>query len=103
MFGIGAVLKIDDFKRILTHPSIVLIGCIAQFTIMPIGAFILAKIFGLSSVLSIGLIMGMLASVLALNRLRKIYPLEVFYDYEALRKTLRRSEIEGRPGTMWRF
>ena len=58
MFGIGAVLKIDDFKRILAHPSIVLIGCIAQFTIMPIGAFVLARIFGLSPVLSVGLILA---------------------------------------------
>ena len=30
-------------------------------------------------------------------------PLEVVYDYETLRKTLRRSDIEGRPGTMWRY
>ena len=31
-------------------------------------------------VLSVGLMMGMLASVIALSRLRKIYPLEVFYE-----------------------
>ena len=31
-------------------------------------------------VLIIGLMMGMLASVIALSRLRKIYPLEVFYE-----------------------
>ncbi len=30
-------------------------------------------------------------------------PLEVVYDYETLRKTLRRSDIEGRPGTIWRY
>ena len=30
-------------------------------------------------------------------------PLEVTYDYETIRKTLRRSDIEGRPGTMWRY
>jgi putative ABC transport system permease protein len=36
--------------------------------------------FQILVVLSIGLIMGMLASVMALNRLRKIYPLEVFYE-----------------------
>ncbi|MHC4195579.1 MAG: bile acid:sodium symporter family protein [Planctomycetota bacterium] len=38
MFGIGAVLQIEDFKRIAEKPIIVLIGCCAQFTIMPLGA-----------------------------------------------------------------
>ena len=39
MFGIGAVLSPDDFKRIAQKPLIVLIGSGAQFTIMPLGAF----------------------------------------------------------------
>ena len=37
MFGIGAVLEIDDFKRIAKKPAIVLLGCIAQYSFMPIG------------------------------------------------------------------
>ena len=36
MFGIGAVLTVDDFKNIAKRPVIVLIGSIAQFTIMPL-------------------------------------------------------------------
>jgi len=40
MFGIGAVLQIEDFKRIAQKPVIVLIGSAAQFSIMPLGAFI---------------------------------------------------------------
>jgi putative ABC transport system permease protein len=36
--------------------------------------------FQILVVLSIGLFMGLLASVVALSRLRKIYPLEVFYE-----------------------
>ena len=47
MFGIGAVLQIDDFKRIAQRPVIVLIGSAAQFTIMPLGAFVLARLFNL--------------------------------------------------------
>lgn len=43
MFGIGATLCVDDFKRIAKNPVIVLIGCCAQFSIMPLGAFVLAK------------------------------------------------------------
>ena len=30
-------------------------------------------------------------------------PLEVDYDYEAIRKALSRAKIEARPGTMWRY
>ena len=41
MFGIGAVLTVADFKNIAQHPAIILIGTLAQFTIMPLGAFAL--------------------------------------------------------------
>ena len=47
MFGIGAVLSVHDFERILQKPIIVLIGCCAQFTIMPLGAYAISRIFGL--------------------------------------------------------
>jgi hypothetical protein len=45
MFGIGAVLEVADFRRIVQRPTIVLIGSAAQFSIMPLGAFLLAKYF----------------------------------------------------------
>jgi BASS family bile acid:Na+ symporter len=57
MFGIGAVLQIEDFKRILQRPIIVLIGCCSQFTFMPLGAFLLAGAFGFSPELAAGLIL----------------------------------------------
>ena len=57
MFGIGAALKIEDFKRIAAKPVIVLIGCCAQFTIMPLGAFVLSRAFGLPEEIAIGLIL----------------------------------------------
>jgi BASS family bile acid:Na+ symporter len=57
MFGIGAVLQIDDFKRIAKRPVIVLIGSCAQFTIMPLGAFLLARAFNLSPEVTTGLIL----------------------------------------------
>jgi BASS family bile acid:Na+ symporter len=57
MFGIGAVLQIEDFKRILQKPIIVLIGCCSQFTFMPLGAFVLAGAFGFSPELAAGLIL----------------------------------------------
>ena len=58
MFGIGAVLTVADFKNIAKRPVIVLIGSVAQFTIMPLGAFALSKLFGLSPMMSAGLIIA---------------------------------------------
>lgn len=57
MFGIGAVLEIDDFKRIAKRPVIVLIGCSGQFIIMPLGAFALSKLFNLPPEFAVGLIL----------------------------------------------
>src|SRR4030042_2832427 len=57
MFGIGAVLKIDDFKQIALRPLIVLIGVCGQFTIMPFGAFAIAKLFNLPPEVAVGLIL----------------------------------------------
>jgi len=58
MFGIGAVLRMEDFRRILKSPAIVLIGSVAQFTIMPLGAFIVSRLLGLSDELAVGLILA---------------------------------------------
>jgi len=57
MYGIGAVLSVEDFKRIAQRPSIVLIGSIAQFTIMPFGAFLVSRFLNLSSELTLGLVL----------------------------------------------
>jgi BASS family bile acid:Na+ symporter len=58
MFGVGAVLHVDDFKRIAKRPVIVLIGTTAQFTIMPLGAFIVARLLRLPDELAVGLILA---------------------------------------------
>lgn len=58
MFGIGAVLCADDFKHIIKNPVIILIGACAQFIIMPFGAFVLAKVFGLPAEAAAGLILA---------------------------------------------
>lgn len=57
MFGIGAVLQMDDFKRITQRPIIVLIGCCAQFSIMPLGSFLLVKAFNMPPEMAVGLIL----------------------------------------------
>ena len=57
MFGMGLTLKAADFKVVFSHPKDVVIGCLAQFTIMPLLAFILSKVFGLSPELAVGVIL----------------------------------------------
>jgi BASS family bile acid:Na+ symporter len=57
MFGMGLTLKPNDFKVVFSRPKDVIIGCIAQFTIMPILAFLLTKIFNLPTELAVGVIL----------------------------------------------
>jgi len=58
MFGIGAVLQPADFQRIARRPWLVALGSIAQFTVMPLGAYVWAKVFGLPPELAVGLIVA---------------------------------------------
>lgn len=58
MFGIGAVLRAEDFKRIARQPVIVLIGSAAQFTVMPLGAFLVTRLLRLPDELAVGLILA---------------------------------------------
>ena len=57
MFGMGMTLRVNDFKLILNRPTDVLLGVLAQFTIMPLLAWCLAKGFGLPTELAIGVIL----------------------------------------------
>ena len=57
MFGMGLTLKLEDFKIVFSRPKDVIIGCIAQFTIMPLLAFVLTKIFNLPVELAVGVIL----------------------------------------------
>lgn len=57
MFGMGLTLTPHDFKIVLSRPTDILIGCIAQFTIMPITAWALATLFQLPKDLALGVIL----------------------------------------------
>lgn len=57
MFGMGMTLRVDDFKEIFKRPRDVLIGLLAQFTIMPLLAFGLATVFDLPADLAAGVIL----------------------------------------------
>lgn len=57
MLGMGMTIKPSDFKLVFKEPRSVIIGVILQFTIMPILAYTIAKIFHLPAELAIGVIL----------------------------------------------
>ena len=57
MLGMGLTLDIKDFALVFTRPKDILLGCAAQFTIMPLLAFGLSKAFSLDAALTAGVIL----------------------------------------------
>jgi len=57
MFGMGLTLAPADFKIVLSRPKDILIGCLAQFTAMPLLALGLTWVFALPKELAIGVIL----------------------------------------------
>ena len=57
MFGMGLTLKPVDFKLVVTKPLPVIVGIIAQYTIMPLVAFSLAYLLKLPPELAAGLVL----------------------------------------------
>ena len=57
MFGMGLTLKAEDFRVVFSRPRDVLLGCLAQFTVMPALAYLLTRVFGLEPALAIGVIL----------------------------------------------
>lgn len=57
MLGMGITLKPIDFKLVFSHPKNIIIGCCAQFTVMPLLAWVLSKLFHLPPELAIGVIL----------------------------------------------
>lgn len=57
MFGMGLTLSLEDFRIVFSRPRDVIIGCMAQFTVMPLIAWILAQSFSLDEALTVGVIL----------------------------------------------
>ena len=57
MFGMGLTLSPADFKVVLSRPKDILIGCLTQFTVMPLLALGLTWVFALPEELAIGIIL----------------------------------------------
>ena len=57
MFGMGLTLSPQNFKVVLSRPKDIFIGCLTQFTVMPLLALGLTLAFSLPKELAIGVIL----------------------------------------------
>ena len=57
MFGMGLTISGKDVQVVFTRPKEVLVGCIAQYTIMPLAAWLLASAMNLPADLALGVIL----------------------------------------------
>ena len=57
MFGMGLTLKAEDFRVVFSRPKDVIVGCLAQFTVMPLLAFALSRVFSLNEALTVGVVL----------------------------------------------
>lgn len=57
MLGMGLTLRFSDFASVLKEPKRIALGVFAQFAIMPMVGWGLAKAFGLNNGLALGLIL----------------------------------------------
>ena len=57
MFGMGLTLKLEDFRVVFSRPKDVIVGCLAQFIIMPLLAWLLTKVFSMPAELAVGVIL----------------------------------------------
>ncbi|MDD5506454.1 MAG: bile acid:sodium symporter family protein, partial [Candidatus Omnitrophica bacterium] len=81
MFGIGAILKTEDFKPVFKKPHFVLLGTLAQFGIMPALGFLIAKFLKLPPELALGVILaGSVPGAMASNVISYLAKADVAYS-----------------------
>jgi BASS family bile acid:Na+ symporter len=57
MLSMGLTISMDDVRNLMKQPFHILLGAVAQYTIMPFVAFGLTKVFGLDPYLAVGIIL----------------------------------------------
>lgn len=63
MFAMGVTLTPADFRRVAREPGPVAAGIVLHYVIMPLAAFVIAKLLGLSPQLAVGMVLvGSVAS-----------------------------------------
>jgi BASS family bile acid:Na+ symporter len=81
MFGIGIVLNPQDFINIFKNFRVVIIGVSAQFSIMPLSAWVVSQVFSFSDEFSLGLILtGSAPGAMASNVLSFLAGADVAYS-----------------------
>nr|WP_276512583.1 bile acid:sodium symporter family protein [Marinobacter daepoensis] len=56
MIGIGMTLTLRDFRQVAVYPKGLIVGSVAQIFVMPVVAFALAYLFGVSPAIAVGLV-----------------------------------------------
>lgn len=57
MLGMGMTLSLDELRIVFIRPKEIALGCLAQFTIMPLLAWGLARLFQLDEALALGVVL----------------------------------------------
>ena len=57
MLGMGMTLSLDELRIVFIRPKEIALGCLAQFTIMPLLAWGLARLFRLDEALALGVVL----------------------------------------------
>lgn len=57
MFGMGMTLGAADFYRVLKRPKLIALGIALQYTVMPLLAFSISRLFGLGPELTAGMVL----------------------------------------------
>lgn len=55
MFGLGLTLAVQDFDRVARYPRAVALGLTLQLVALPLAAYVVVSLFGMSPVLAMGL------------------------------------------------
>ncbi|WP_332445147.1 bile acid:sodium symporter family protein [Wolinella succinogenes] len=57
MFCMGMTLLPKDFKEVVRRPKVIALGIVLQFTLMPLGAYVIAHLLGFPALLIAGFIL----------------------------------------------
>ena len=57
MLGMGFTLTWPDFQEIMKQPRVIVLGVALQYTVMPLAAFLIAKLFSMPMELLIGMLL----------------------------------------------
>lgn len=57
MLGMGITLSLDDFKGVMKYPSLVLLGLVLHYIIMPCSGWFCAEVYNLDTPFAVGLVL----------------------------------------------